>query len=178
MSNFQFAGALGNKGYRNILFEGADQIEMSNPFVYYRLESLNDLKLYSSCSVRNLDWRADLTLIRRFYTRFGNNQINPDEFDHYVGNPLAILQNDEIVSFAIPLSFRDGETEIGGVATVPDRRNKGYCKELISELAFRILNKGKAVTLTTEKNNLPMRKAAEAIGMITSEETGEGTDGI
>ena len=48
---------------------------------------------------------------------------------------------------------------------MPDRRNKGYCKALLSETAFRILKKGNAATLTTEKNNLPMQKAAEAIGM-------------
>ena len=138
---------------------------MSNPFVYYRMESVRDLKRDSSCSVSNLDWYKDLALIRRFYARFQNTQINPDEFGQYVGNPLAVIHNGDIVCFAIPLSFRDGETEIGGVATVPDQRNKGYCKTLISEMAFRILEEGKVVTLTTEKNNIPMRAVAEAIGM-------------
>ena len=151
---------------------------MSNPFVYYHIKSLDDLKRDPSCSVRALDWHADLALIRRFYARFNNHQMNPDEFGPYVGNPFAILQDGEIVSFAIPLSFRESETEIGGVATVPEQQNKGYCKELIAELAFRILSNGKAVTLTTEKNNLPMRKAAEAIGMTISEVIAEGTDGI
>jgi len=78
---------------------------------------------------------------------------------------LAIMKDHDIISFAIPLSFRDGETEIGGVATVPEHRNEGYCKALISEMAFRILSRGKAVTLTTERTNLPMRAAAKAIGM-------------
>lgn len=138
---------------------------MSNPFVYYRIESLNDLKRNATHSVSDLDWHKDLSLIQKFYVRFGNNQINPDEFEQYVGNPLAINMDGDIVSFAIPLSFRDGETEIGGVATVPDQQNKGYCKALISEMAFRILNEGKTATLTTEKTNLAMQKAAEAIGM-------------
>ena len=138
---------------------------MSNPFVYYRIESLNDLKRNATHSVSDLDWHKDLSLIQKFYVRFGNNQINPDEFEQYVGNPLAIIMDGDIVSFAIPLSFRDGETEIGGVATVPDQQNKGYCKALISEMAFRILNEGKTATLTTEKTNLAMQKAAEAIGM-------------
>ena len=139
---------------------------MSNPFVYYRIESLNNLKRNPSCSIRDLDWYADLTLIRRFYSQFSSNPINPEEFGPCVRNPLAIILDDEIVSFAIPLSFREGETEIGGVATVPDQQNKGYCKSLISEMAFRILSKGKAATLTTAKTNLPMQKAAEAIGMV------------
>ena len=151
---------------------------MSNPFVYYRIESVNDLKRSAACSVSSLDWHADLALIRRFYARFGNHAVDPDEFDRYVGNPLAILHDGEIVSLAIPLSFRDGETEIGGVATVPDQRNKGCCKALLSEMAFRILNDGKAATLTTEKTNLPMRKAAEAIGMNISKIPAEGNDGI
>ncbi len=137
---------------------------MSNPYVYYRIESLKDLKRDLSCSVSDLDWHADLAAIRKFYARF-NHPVNPDEFGEYVGNPLAIIHDGDIVCFAIPLSFRKGETEIGGVATVPDQRNKGYCKALISEMAFRILDKGNTASLTTEKNNLPMRKAAEAIGM-------------
>ena len=161
-----------------IPFQRSKQIEMSNPFVYYRIESLNDLKRDPSCSVRDLDWNADLILIRRFYALFSSNPVNPDEFDPYVGNPLAVIVNGEIASFAIPLSFRDGETEIGGVATAPGQRNKGYCKELISEMAFRILENGKIATLTTEKTNLPMRKAAETIGMIPSEEPTEEMDGI
>ena len=138
---------------------------MSNPFVYYRIESLNDLKRFLSSSVSNLDWRADLPLIQSFYARFGNHQINPDELEPYVGNPLAVIIDGDIVSFAIPLSFREGETEIGGVATAPEQQNKGFCKALISEMAFMILDKGKVATLTTEKTNLPMQKAAEAIGM-------------
>ena len=138
---------------------------MSNPFVYYRIDSLNGLKRSASCAVSNLDWHADLAAIRRFYARFGDQQINPDELDPFVGNPLAVMHDGEIISFAIPLSFREGETEIGGVATVPDQRNKGWCRALIAEMAFRILEQGKAATLTTEKTNLPMQKAAEAIGM-------------
>ena len=137
---------------------------MSNPYVYYRMESPKDLKRNLSLSVSALDWHADLTAIRKFYARF-NNTVNPDEFGEYVGNPLAIIVDGDIVCFAIPLSFREGETEIGGVATVPDRQNKGYCKTLIAEMAFRILDQGRAATLTTEKTNLSMQKAAEAIGM-------------
>ncbi len=137
---------------------------MSNPFVYYRIESLKDLKRGPCCSVSDLDWHADLTAIRRFYARF-DQPVDPDEFGDYVGNPLAIVHDGDIICFAIPLSFRKGETEIGGVATVPDQRNKGCCKALLSEMAFRVLKNGSAVTLTTEKANLPMQKAAEAIGM-------------
>ena len=137
---------------------------MSNPFVYYRLESVRELRCDLSYDVSALDWHADLAVIQRFYARFGQS-INPDEFDAHIGNPLVILRAGEIISFAIPLSFREGETEIGGIATVPDQRNKGYCKALISEMAFRILDQGNAATLTTERTNLPMQRAAEAIGM-------------
>ena len=138
---------------------------MSNPFVYFRLDSIGELKRDTSCPVRELDWHKDLAVIQRFYARFTDTPVNPDEFDQTVGNPLAVMKDEEIVSFAIPLSFRDGETEIGGVATVPEQRNKGLSKALIAEMAFRILNSGKAATLTTEQENLPMRAAAAAIGM-------------
>ena len=123
------------------------------------------MKHETTYAVRELDWRKDLTVIRRFYARFSDTQINPDEFDQAIGAPLVIMDENEIISLAIPLSFRTGETEIGGVATIPEQRNKGFCKALISEMAFRILGSGKAVTLTTEKTNLFMRAAAKAIGM-------------
>ena len=138
---------------------------MSNPFVYYRLDSIKELRHNVSYPVCDLDWHKDLDAIRRFYARFTDTPINPDEFDQTVGSPLAVMDANEIISFAIPLSFRDGETEIGGVATVPEQRNKGYCKALIVEMAFRIVSNGKAATLTTEKTNISMRAAAKAIGM-------------
>lgn len=137
---------------------------MANPFVYYRADALEDLKRVPLHPVTRLDWREDLAMIRRLYARFGKD-VDPDRFEQYVGSPLAIVQDGEIVSFAIPLSFRDGETEIGGAATVPDRRNRGYCKALLSGMACMILKEGKAAALTTEQSNLPMRKAAEAVGM-------------
>ena len=139
-------------------------INLGHPYVHYRIDALKDLKRYCSYAVSDLDWYADLAAIRRFYARFGRS-VNPDEFDPYVGNPLAIIRDGEIVSFAISLSFREGETEIGGVATIPDHQGRGFCRSLISEMAFRILKEGKSATLTTERSNLPMQKAAESIGM-------------
>lgn len=138
---------------------------MSNPFVYYRLDSIKELKRDAACAVRDLDWHKDLPAIQKFYARFTDTPINPDEFDQTVGSPSAIMDENGIISFAVPLSFREGETEIGAVATVPEQRNKGFCKALISEMAFRILDNGKAAALTTEQENLPMRAAAAAIGM-------------
>ena len=138
---------------------------MSNPFVYYRLDSIKELKHDAACTVRDLDWHKDLPAIQKFYARFTDTPINPDVFDQTIGSPVAIMDGYDIISFAIPLSFRDGETEIGGVATVPEQRNKGFCKSLISEMAYRILCSQKAVTLTTERTNSPMRAAAKAIGM-------------
>ena len=138
---------------------------MSNPFVYYRLDSMKDLQHFSDSTVCDLDWHKDLAVIQRFYARFTDVPINPDELDQTAGAPLAIMNGNEIVCFTIPFSFHEGETEIGGVATIPEQRNKGFCKALISVLAFRILSDGKAAVLTTERTNGPMRAAAEAIGM-------------
>ncbi len=140
------------------------EIRMSSPYVQYRMDSLSELRRGPSWPVSRLDWREDLPMIRRFYARFGK-AVEPDKFGAYVGNPLAVIRDGDIVSLAIPLSFRDGETEIGGVATVPERRNEGFCKALIAETAFRILEEGNAAALTTEKDNLPMQRAAERIGM-------------
>ena len=146
-------------------WQGYNNASTENPFVYYRLDSPEELKRDAQRSVCGLDWRKDLAVIRRFYARFTDTPINPDEFDRTIGSPLAIMEDNEIISFAIPLSLREGETEIGAVATVPEKRNEGFCKALIAEMAFRILGGGKAATLTTERKNLPMRAAAAAIGM-------------
>ena len=146
---------------------------MGNPYVYYRISSPAELKHVRTRSVSSLDWGADLAMIQRFYARFGR-AVRPDGFGEHVGSPLAVVQDGEIVSLAIPLSFRAGETEIGGVATVPDRRGEGCCEALIAEMAFRILREGKAAVLTTEKDNLPIRKAAERIGMKRISEECDG----
>ena len=146
-------------------WQGYNDIPKKNPFVFCRIDSMKALKHDATDVVCDLDWHKDLAVIRRFYARFTDTPINPDEFDQTIGSPLAIMGENEIICFAIPLSFRDGETEIGGVATVPEQRNKGFCKALISEMAFRILSSGKAATLTTEPSNVPMRAAAKAIGM-------------
>ncbi len=146
--------------------KGGCRIAMSNPFVYYRLDSAKELRHEETRAVRDLDWHRDLAAIQRFYARFTDTPVNPpDETDLTVGAPLAVMDGNGIVSFAIPFSFHEGETEIGAVATVPEQRNKGYCKALISEMALRILGGGKAAVLTTERTNLPMRAAARAIGM-------------
>ena len=146
-------------------WQGYDHIHVGNPFVYYRLDSMEELRREVPCAVRVLDWHRDLAAIQRFYARFTGTPVNPDEFDPAIGSPFAVMDGNEIISFAIPISFREGETEIGGAATLPEQRNKGFCKALIAEMAFRILESGKAVTLTTEQANAPMRAAAEAIGM-------------
>ena len=139
---------------------------MSNPFVYYRLDSIREIRRDPSRAVRDLDWHKDLAAIQRFYARFTETQITPpEESGQKVGAPLAIMDHGDIVSFAIPFSFHEGETEIGAVATVPEQRNKGFCKAIIAEMAFRILSSGKAATLTTDRTNLPMRAAAAAAGM-------------
>ena len=138
---------------------------MANPYVYYRMEPGALPPSDPRYPIRKLDWRRDLPVIRRFYARFTDTPVDPDALGPAVGDPMAILSDGEIVSFAIPLSFREGETEIGGVATVPEWRNRGCCKALIAAMARGILSGGLAATLTTHRDNLPMRAAAASVGM-------------
>ena len=138
---------------------------MTNPFVYYRMRPGAVPKRDPRFPVRELDWRGDLALIRRFYARFTDAVIDPDGLDPAAGRPLDILEKGEIASFAIPFSFREGEIEIGGAATVPEHRNRGCCNALIAEMARGILARGLTAVLTTHRDNLPMRAAAEAVGM-------------
>ena len=74
---------------------------MSNPFVYYRLDSLKDLKRSTIRTVSDLDWHHDLPVIRKFYAGFTDTPMNPDELDQTAGAPLAIMSGNEIVCFAI-----------------------------------------------------------------------------
>ncbi len=138
---------------------------MTNPFVYYRIKPGGTPKRDPRLPVTELDWRRDLALIRGFYARFTDTPFDPDALPPRTGNPLAILSEGRIVSFAIPFPFREGEIEIGGVATVPECRNRGYAGALVAEMAFRILGQGLAAVLTTHRDNLPMRAAAGAAGM-------------
>ena len=104
-------------------------------------------------------------MIRGFYRYFTNDVIDPPDEGDNCGVPLAIVEDGEILSFAIPFSFKDGETEIGAVATIPSQRNKGLCRIVISEMARRILESGRIATLTTGTENHAMQSAARAIGM-------------
>ena len=81
---------------------------MGNPFVYYRIDSLEDLKRDSSREVCGLDWHGDLEVIRRFYARFTDVPFSHDDSDRTIGNPMAILTDGGIVSFAVPFFFHEG----------------------------------------------------------------------
>ncbi|MBQ4089663.1 MAG: GNAT family N-acetyltransferase [Clostridia bacterium] len=136
--------------------------------VYFRLSSLDELRTRQGADVLELNWNKDIEMIRRFYKNFTKDVIDPPEEGDNCGEPLAIVENGEILSFAIPFSFKDGETEIGAVATLPERRGRGLCQIVISEMARRILESGYAATLTTGVENHAMQAAARAIGMMTS----------
>ena len=138
---------------------------MANPYVYYRIDASADLKRDAAAAVCALDWHRDIEMIRAFYARFTDARIDPVAMGPEIGDPLAVVEDGRVVSFAAPFSFRAGETEIGAAATLPEMRGRGFCKAVIAEMAFRILERGEAATLTTHRDNLPMRAAAEAIGM-------------
>lgn len=132
--------------------------------VYFRLEDIEALRHPAVHTVVDMDWHADIEMIRGFYRHWSDEVIDPPE-DETIGNPLVVVIHDEIVSFAAPFFLREGEVEIGAVATLPAYRNRGYCQAVISEMAYRILKSGRAATLTTHVRNLPMQAAARAIGM-------------
>ncbi len=132
----------------------------------YRLDSLDELTFFPSDEVIGLDWEQDLPAIRAFYRHWTKDEINPPGEDKQeIGDPVALVRDGEILSFALPFSFRPGETEIGAVATIPRCQNQGLCRRVISALARQILSKGLAATLTTGAENSAMQAAAESIGM-------------
>ena len=132
---------------------------------YFRLDNSEELIHYPDDNIRELDWHDDIEIIRRFYKNFTDDIIDPPDKDDNCGNPVAMIIDGEIAAFALPFSFKPGETEIGAVGTVPEYRNRGFCRAVVSELARRILESGKAATLTTGADNLPMQAAARAAGM-------------
>ena len=142
---------------------------MSAERVYFRLDSAADLILYPDDDVQVLDWHTDLPMIQRFYRHWlkdGDEDVQPpSEAEREVGDPIALVRGSDILSFAILFYFKDGEIEIGAVATLPSEQNRGFCRRVISEAARRILDLGKCATLTTGAYNLAMRSAARSIGM-------------
>ena len=58
------------------------------------------------------------------------------------------------------------EQEWGTIAvgTVPDHRNKGYGKAIVSLVTQAILDAGKAAVISTHEDNAPMRRVAVALG--------------
>ena len=136
-------------------------------YVYYRLDTPEDLRPYSDLDVVCLDWNADLEMIRRFYRKWGagDDVDPPGPEETEIGRPVALVREGEILSFAGTFYFRKGEAEIGPVATVSEARGKGYAHRVVSEAARRALEKGLIVTLATEKGNLAMRAVAEDVGM-------------
>ena len=131
---------------------------------YYRLESLDELKLFPSDEVREVSWKDELRLIQKIYSHFTDDEITWEEGDE-CENPIALVRDGEMLSSVLPFNFNEGEVEMGAVMTVPRQQNKGYCRRVLSEAARRILIQGKAVTLTTDEDNHAMRRVAEAIGM-------------
>ena len=131
----------------------------------FRLESLEKLVLYSSKEVRLVSWIAELPMIRRFYARWGATDIEPPSEDEAMGDIIALVRGGEILSMCAPFSFQEGEVEIGAVFTLPEFQGQGYCRQVISALARKILQEGLTVTLTTRHTNISMQRAAEAIGM-------------
>ena len=136
-------------------------------YVYYRLDTPEDLRPYSDLDVVCLDWNADLEMIRRFYRKWGagDDVDPPGPEETEIGRPVALVREGEILSFAGTFYFRDGEAEIGPVATVPEARGKGYGRRVLAAAIKRALEQGLAATLTTGEDNLAMRAVAEAVGM-------------
>ena len=141
---------------------------MDSKLIYFRLDSALDLVSFTNDSIHELDWHADLPMIQRFYRHWGDDEEDiqpPNESEREIGNPIALVRGDDILSFSIFFYFREGEVEIGAVATLPSEQNKGYCRRVISKAARRILASGRCATLTTRSHNLAMQAAATAIGM-------------
>ncbi|MBE5785461.1 MAG: GNAT family N-acetyltransferase [Clostridiales bacterium] len=139
-------------------------MEITAKYVRFRLQSA-ELLQKASLPVQQLDWQKDIPLIRRFYAHFTDDVIEPPTEDENIGTPYAVVENSEILSFALPFSFKAGETEIGAVMTLPAHRGNGYAKAVIAAMAADILASGNAATLTTGADNAPMRAAARAVGM-------------
>ena len=135
--------------------------------VFYRLDTLADLKANPSGEIVILDWNRDLEMIRRFYKKWGagDDVDPPGPEETEIGQPVALVRDGEILSFAGTFYFREGEAEIGPVATVPEAQGRGYAHSVLAEAARRALEGGLAVTLGTARGNMAMRAVAEAVGM-------------
>lgn len=73
-------------------------------------------------------------------------------------------KNGKMVAQAGIQTYTPQISQIGSVYTPEEKRGKGYCKAVVSEICRRIIAKGKIPTLSVKKNNMPAVRAYNALG--------------
>ena len=87
-----------------------------------------------------------------------------DGFDMDTWHDYAIIEEGRMISRAAIWQRSEDAWEVAAVSTVPEYRRKGYGEAVVRYCLAKILEAGKAATLTTRDSNTAMIKTAFKAG--------------
>lgn len=174
MKDRKFHALMGVKRIIKPIYDGLSEFK---PFARYN-ESIymvnNNFRphIADGISFKDADWRCE-----------DDVRFTADAFTNYLENPRTIeaqrdmlkqrdtegdhiiaVKDGKYVAQACIQTYTDKVNQIGGVATVPDERGKGYAKAAVSELCRRITDRGKTPTLIVSRDNTPAVRVYTALG--------------
>ncbi|MBE6082647.1 MULTISPECIES: GNAT family N-acetyltransferase [Tissierellales] len=154
----------GLKDYKEIEEYSEGSYFINKNFKPFILNDLNfrDIRGVDSKDVVDFVLNARINGFNQIQTResIKNTLIQREEEEDFIIGE----RNGKIVAQACIQTYTPKINQIGGVYTVQDERNKGYCKAIVSEICRRIVERGKLPTLSVVKNNLPAVKAYTSLG--------------
>lgn len=120
----------------------------------------------SGAPVRWLDWASDFALVRCNWAAT-DAQLTYDDWlkakaDGYTYCGAVI--DGVLASVAAVWRYSDAAWEVAAVRTLPQFRQQGLAKAVVSFVTHYILQSNRLATCHTAELNLPMRKTAEAVG--------------
>lgn len=130
-----------------------------------KLDTREQLTIYSPDDIRWLDTASDFPKIESYYAKALGATIRKADFDEARWKVCALLQNGEILCFAGVLFMTDKNWEIGAVSTHPHHRGQGFAKRVCAFAARYILENGRQATCNTAADNFAMQAVMRAIGM-------------
>lgn len=122
-------------------------------------------------SIVPFDAYENYELITEFYDSCPECESFPKE-EYFDGDwydnweDFVIWDNGRIAARAGILKIDEEKSEVAGVITHPDYRNKGYSAKVVSYCVSKILAQGKTAILSTAETNVSMIAAARKVGFV------------
>lgn len=113
-----------------------------------------------------LDVSTDYPAAREYWAAFDQPlTFSTWETAHQFGYQYAaILRDGNILSCAAVWKFSDDTWEIAAVSTLPEHRQKGYSKQVITFLTMYTLEQGRKSVCSTNDDNAAMIATIKSVG--------------